>query len=90
MPVIGFIGARSREEIGEPTPRRRMWSSSGSSKGPAAASGLKPHRRVAYWQILLKKSKIEGSEDLANVVCWRSRPLQGSAESMGASVVALG
>ena len=47
-------------------------------------------RNVSKVQILLKSRKSRGSEDLANVECWRSRPLHGSAESMGASVVAFG
>jgi hypothetical protein len=51
-------------------------------------SRLLPATNVCYWRILLKKSKIEGSENLANIECWRSQPLQGSAVSMRASVVA--
>ena len=46
--------------------------------------------RVRCGSILLQSRKSRGSEDLANVECWRSRRLQGSAESMGASVVAFG
>src|ERR1700731_3127436 len=39
------------------------------------------------WRIVLKNSKIAGSENLANIAHWRFYPLQGSVESIRAPAI---